>query len=283
MQGAGVTCELLISSPVQAAASLPTSSSVTSPSSPLSGTPTPAKYCASDSPGSESSRAMSEPWTSRESWLASMQSALASLVRTSAQQEKAQALEASAAASIAKSCEQLTLFDLPGSSSKTAHSSEPEAGTSSSPTWWRVDIPGETDSLPRLMSERLTSAIAGGALLPTLTVCGNWNRKGASPTSGDGLATAIRNLPTLCATDWKSAYSLEGYRAQKEKRSKPLRDSLVHEAGIPLTPTFSEWWMGFPIRHTESARSAMHKSRSKRPTPGSRSAARGAQQIEPAA
>lgn len=34
--------------------------------------------------------------------------------------------------------------------------------------------------------------------LPTPTVCGNYNRKGASPTSGDGLATALRRLPTPC-------------------------------------------------------------------------------------
>ena len=38
---------------------------------------------------------------------------------------------------------------------------------------------------------------------PTPTVCGNNNRKGASPTSGDGLATAVRNrmwpTPDTCA------------------------------------------------------------------------------------
>jgi len=158
-----LTCELLTFLPEPAAASLPTSSSDTPLSSPLSGIPTPAKSCANDSLACESSRAMSDPWTSRESWLASMQSALAFLVRTSAQLERAQALEASEAAFTARSCEQLMLFDLPGCSSKTAPSSEPEAGTSLSPTWWREDIPGETDSLPRLMSERLTSAIGGGA------------------------------------------------------------------------------------------------------------------------
>ena len=31
-------------------------------------------------------------------------------------------------------------------------------------------------------------------LLPTLTVCGNWNRAGASKNSGDGLVTALHRL-----------------------------------------------------------------------------------------
>jgi hypothetical protein len=36
-----------------------------------------------------------------------------------------------------------------------------------------------------------TSDYGVQGLLPTLTVDGNYNRKGASPTSGDGLATAL--------------------------------------------------------------------------------------------
>lgn len=50
-------------------------------------------------------------------------------------------------------------------------------------------------------------SLAQKGLLPTLTVCGNYNRKGASETSGDGLATAI---------------------------------------GGPLNPEWLEWFMGFP-------------------------------------
>ena len=51
-------------------------------------------------------------------------------------------------------------------------------------------------------------------LLPTLTRCGNDNRKGASPTSGDGLATAV---------------------------------------GGRLNPTWCEWYMGFPLGWTDVA------------------------------
>ena len=251
-----MTCELLTFSPEPVAASWQTSSSDTSQSLPLSGSPTPAKSCASDSLGCESSRAMCDPWTSRESWLASMRCALDFLVRTSAQQERAQALEASAAAFIEKSCEQLTLFGPSGCFLKTAPSSEPEAGTSSLVTWWRADIPGAMDSLPRLMLAPRTSEIGGGALqgVPTPTVCGNYNRKGASPTSGDGLAarasmwptptksdgcggpghsgragglnlrTAAATWPTPVASDWRSGMTSE---ATASKNSRPLREQVI--------------------------------------------------------
>ena len=48
---------------------------------------------------------------------------------------------------------------------------------------------------------------SGCSFLPTLTVCGNYNRKGASETSGDGLATVI---------------------------------------GGPMNPEWLEWFMGVP-------------------------------------
>ena len=54
-------------------------------------------------------------------------------------------------------------------------------------------------------------------MYPTPTVCGNYNRKGASKTSGDGLATAV---------------------------------------GGTLNPTWVEWLMGFPIGWTDLNHSA---------------------------
>lgn len=46
--------------------------------------------------------------------------------------------------------------------------------------------------------------IAGSdsGLLPTLTVCGNYNRKGASSQSGDGLATVLGGPPNPNWTEW---------------------------------------------------------------------------------
>jgi len=89
--------------------------------------------------------------------------------------------------------------------SKTPPESEQKAEERSSRLLWREDIPGETERLQPLMSVRAIKEIDGGALLPTLTVCGNWNKKGASQNSGDGLATAIKKLPTLCARDYKNS------------------------------------------------------------------------------
>ena len=66
------------------------------------------------------------------------------------------------------------------------------------------------------------SATGFGSLLPTLTVCGNYNRKGASPTSGDGLATV---------------------------------------AGGALNPNWVEWLMGYPIGWTDLKDSATPSSR----------------------
>ena len=47
----------------------------------------------------------------------------------------------------------------------------------------------------------LIEALSARTLWPTPTVCGNYNRKGLSATSGDGLATAVATWPTPTASD----------------------------------------------------------------------------------
>ena len=265
-------------------------------------------------------------------WIASQR---ASLVRIFRQRELVRELQEQEAALSRRYSEQLTLFDLASFGSKTPHGSEPEAGIALLGNLWRVDTPGETESLGRLMSALPTKGTGGGVLLPILTVCGNWNRKGASLNSGDGIATALKRLPTIlatdaddggpnardskgrfslsgaiahlptltasmatwadfmqarfhsskrpeyedakkmlptltvadgtgglnlrtaitmlptvCATDYKSPYSAEGYEKQTQQRSKPLRDTLVHSTGHRLTSAFAEWWMGWPLGWT---------------------------------
>ena len=61
------------------------------------------------------------------------------------------------------------------------------------------------------MSERPTSA-TGSGLWPTPTVCGNYNRKGASSTSGDGLATAVKRSlwPTPTKSDGSGGPGVSG-------------------------------------------------------------------------
>ena len=83
---------------------------------------------------------------------------------------------------------------------------------------------------------------------PTPTVNGNYNRKGLSKTSGDGLATAVKMWPTPAARDW---HTPQGERVEKNgmggyilrKKNKPdntfgagLADAVEFE-GKKMWPT----------------------------------------------
>ena len=76
---------------------------------------------------------------------------------------------------------------------------------------------------------------------PTPTVCGNYNRKGASATSGEGLATAVQKWPTPDASAHK--YRLSGNSQQS--------NSLMALAGGKLNPDWTEWLMGWPPGWTD--------------------------------
>ena len=90
-----------------------------------------------------------------------------------------------------------------------------------------------------------------GPMWPTPTVCGNYNRKGASKTSGDGLATAVRQWPTAHNAKETNAPSESG-------RNTP---TLAAQAGGSLNPEWVEWLMGWPIGHTALKPSEMAKFR----------------------
>jgi hypothetical protein len=90
---------------------------------------------------------------------------------------------------------------------------------------------------------------------PTPTVCGNYNRKGASPTSGDGLATAVLKCATPTARDWRSG---KASQATMERNSRPLSEQI----GGSLNPTWVEWLMGFPLGWTDLKPLATDKSHS---------------------
>jgi hypothetical protein len=79
---------------------------------------------------------------------------------------------------------------------------------------------------------------------PTPTVCGNYNRKGASPTSGDGLATAVLKCATPTARDWRSG---KASQATMERNSRPLSEQI----GGSLNPPWVEWLMGWPLGWTD--------------------------------
>jgi hypothetical protein len=65
---------------------------------------------------------------------------------------------------------------------------------------------------------------------PTPTVDGNYNRKGASATSGDGLSTAVIQAsarPTPTARDHRSIHASE---ATMVRNSRPLSEHVGHHA-----------------------------------------------------
>ena len=81
------------------------------------------------------------------------------------------------------------------------------------------------------------------AYWPTPTVCGNYNRKGSSATSGDGLPTAVKMWPT------PTAHSAKETNAKSEaERNTP---TLAAQVGGTLNPTWVEWLMGWPPGWTD--------------------------------
>jgi hypothetical protein len=86
--------------------------------------------------------------------------------------------------------------------------------------------------------------------LPTPTMCGNYNRKGLSATSGDGLATMVKNWPTPTAHNSKEG----GYPAEFTLNTPTLNAVAIGGPQIqrmPLNPTWVEWLMGWPLGWTD--------------------------------
>lgn len=99
---------------------------------------------------------------------------------------------------------------------------------------------------------KLSAQVLHPEYWPTPTVCGNYNRKGASATSGDGLATVVtqRTWPTATATahkgwspnhnramtDDRLDYSVERESFQPGQQTPPMR----------LNPEWVELLMGWP-------------------------------------
>ena len=103
---------------------------------------------------------------------------------------------------------------------------------------------------------KLSAQVMNPQYWPTPTVCGNHNRKGLSASSGDGLATVVKQStwPTATATaskgwsknhnransDDRLDYTVERENFQPGQQTPPMR----------LNPDWVEWLMGWPIGHT---------------------------------
>lgn len=149
----------------------------------------------------------------------------------------------------------LVKLDLATSSWKTAQHSLLGGWVEFSQTWprWGLMRNGECWERPTLAHR--TNGSASGSW-PTPTVCGNYNRKGASATSGDGLATAVnqRTWPTPTATSYKG-WSPNHNRAHTDDRLDYTVEREAYQLGqqtppMRLNPEWVEWLMGWPIGHT---------------------------------
>lgn len=154
---------------------------------------------------------------------------------------------------------------------------------------WEEDLPESSVSLPKWGCMRdgvlypqptpfgleeyrnsIMSELEHSFRLPTPTVCGNYNRKGASPTSGDGLNTVLRRLPTPCASDgdkWSNQSRAERIRKGQIVR---LPTALAPEGGNggSMNPAWIEWFMGWPVGWTALEPLEMDKYRQWRDSHG---------------
>ena len=140
----------------------------------------------------------------------------------------------------------LARFDPDTSSWRTAQRSFFGDSDESSVIWPRSGMTagGQCWELP--MSEHRISG-TGSGLWPTPTVCGNYNRKGASASSGDGLATAVRMWPTPNSGNDKWGGTMQEWGGSKNWVRKEMPDL----ATGALNPTWVEWLMGWPIGWTD--------------------------------
>jgi hypothetical protein len=205
---------------------------------------------------------MSEP-SGQLSLPMSSSSAEASLVKTCPARERARALLAAARASGVSSLVWSVRCDPLGSWWRTSPAVRLNGSTRSCVSWTHSAMTAFRARCRRAMSELLT-AESDSSLLPTLTVNGNYNRKGASPNCGDGLRTAL--LPTLTATDYGSNQggenpgerrpSLQQLARRGELPTLSQRDdkgpagnysdaNLPRALGGHLNPTWCLWFMGF--------------------------------------
>lgn len=108
---------------------------------------------------------------------------------------------------------------------------------------------------PTLIGSLLPPPIGELKLLPTPTVNGNNNQRGASAKSGDGLATKVNAmLPTPKASDSKlsGAYGTRGH--QHDVIKKNLKGvAFQRDWQGQLNPDWVELLMGFPVGWTDCA------------------------------
>lgn len=181
------------------------------------------------------------------SWLA------ASPAKTSALPEAVTDLTVSAPASGAKWRGSFAKYDHAELKWKTVQCSLLADSDEFSETWprWGMTVAGESFLLRTWAPPTFESESGSALIWPTPTVCGNYNRKGASKTSGDGLATAVKKWPTPCASASKgSSPGALTRKSGKDRSNDRIDHAVMASDGGQLNPQWVEWLMGWPIGHT---------------------------------
>lgn len=168
-----------------------------------------------------------------------------SRARTSAQPEKVTALMGREVGSGRKWLGLLARYDPDSRSWRTPQCSLLEDWAESLATWPRWGSMRNGESWERMTAVLPTSESESG-LWPTPTVCGNYNRPGASATSGMGLASAVKLWPTVCARDFRYPG-----KSRMERTGGKQGEVLPQAVGGPLNPDWTEWLMGWPIGQTD--------------------------------
>lgn len=129
-----------------------------------------------------------------------------------------------------------------------------------SPAWhstiavltWRPQATMHNRLLFRLVPQTPRTGVIDAGLWPTPTVCGNYNRKGASANSGDGLATAVsrRLLPTPRASCGDMGTMMMSRRSGTERKAGHPEAQYDPANAGPLNPRWVEWLMGYPVGWT---------------------------------
>ena len=168
-------------------------------------------------------------------------------------------------------CWELPTLERRTDASESGYWPTPNAMQATSDVNFRCSGDGRTkpNKLGWAVAEREAIGPKTPPMWPTPTVCGNHNRKGASKTSGDGLATVVAQrtwpTPTPTATAHKG-WSPNHKRANTDDR---LDYSVEREAFQPgrqtpprrLNPEWVAWLMGWPIGHTSLKPLEMDKFR----------------------
>ena len=162
--------------------------------------------------------------------------------------EKAKTIPDTSGRTSTTSSEQLDLFDVSSKTSKDTSLSDSEK---LSKTWKDLISKRRGEYLARVKSAHRTKENESLSW-PTPTLHGNYNRKGASQNSGDGLETAVKK--ELWPTPTASAYKGSGptnIRKDGKDRKRSRLDYAVEQKSGTLNPPFVEWLMGLKIGLTD--------------------------------